>query len=61
MFDAADRNFMKKALALAEKGLGLASPNPSVGCLIVQDGQVVGRGWHEYSRMDHAETKALKI
>jgi diaminohydroxyphosphoribosylaminopyrimidine deaminase / 5-amino-6-(5-phosphoribosylamino)uracil reductase len=60
MLDAADRRFMKKALALAEKGLGLASPNPSVGCLIVQDGRIVGRGWHEYSRMDHAEVTALK-
>jgi diaminohydroxyphosphoribosylaminopyrimidine deaminase/5-amino-6-(5-phosphoribosylamino)uracil reductase len=51
---------MRKALALAEKCLGLASPNPSVGCLIVQDGRIVGRGWHEYARMDHAEVMALK-
>lgn len=60
MFDAADRRFMKKALALAEKALGLASPNPSVGCLIVRDGRIVGRGWHEYARLDHAEVKALE-
>jgi diaminohydroxyphosphoribosylaminopyrimidine deaminase / 5-amino-6-(5-phosphoribosylamino)uracil reductase len=60
MFDAADRRFMKKALALAEKGLGLASPNPSVGCLIVQNGRVVGRGWHEYAALDHAEVRALR-
>ncbi len=60
MFDSADRKFMRKALALAEKSLGLASPNPSVGCLIVQDGRIVGRGWHEYSLLDHAEVKALK-
>jgi diaminohydroxyphosphoribosylaminopyrimidine deaminase/5-amino-6-(5-phosphoribosylamino)uracil reductase len=60
MFDAADRRFMKRALALAERGLGLASPNPSVGCLIVQNGRIVGRGWHEYARMDHAEVRALK-
>jgi diaminohydroxyphosphoribosylaminopyrimidine deaminase / 5-amino-6-(5-phosphoribosylamino)uracil reductase len=60
MFDAADRRFMKKALALAEKGAGLASPNPSVGCLIVQDGRVVGRGWHEYATLDHAEVWALR-
>jgi diaminohydroxyphosphoribosylaminopyrimidine deaminase / 5-amino-6-(5-phosphoribosylamino)uracil reductase len=60
MFDAADRRFMKKALALAGKGLGLASPNPSVGCLIVQDRRVVGRGWHEYATMDHAEVRALR-
>jgi diaminohydroxyphosphoribosylaminopyrimidine deaminase / 5-amino-6-(5-phosphoribosylamino)uracil reductase len=60
MFDSADRRFMKKALALAEKGLGLSSPNPSVGCCIVQDGRVVGRGWHEYATMDHAEVRALR-
>ncbi len=60
MFDAADRRYMKKALALAERGLGLASPNPSVGCLIVRDGRIAGRGWHEYSKKDHAEVCALR-
>ncbi len=60
MFDTADRRFMKKALALAEKGIGLASPNPSVGCLIVQKGRIAGRGWHEYNRKDHAEVRALR-
>jgi diaminohydroxyphosphoribosylaminopyrimidine deaminase / 5-amino-6-(5-phosphoribosylamino)uracil reductase len=59
MFDAADRRYMRMALALAKKGLGLASPNPSVGCLIVQDGKIVGRGWHDYSLMEHAEVRAL--
>jgi diaminohydroxyphosphoribosylaminopyrimidine deaminase/5-amino-6-(5-phosphoribosylamino)uracil reductase len=60
MKDAADRRFMKKALALAEGGLGLASPNPSVGCVIVRDGQIVGRGRHEYALVDHAEVRALR-
>lgn len=60
MFDANDRRFMRKALALAERGLGVASPNPSVGCLIVMDGRIVGRGFHEYSRLDHAEVRALR-
>ena len=50
---------MKRALALAEKALGLASPNPSVGCVVVRDGQIVGRGWHEYALRDHAEVRAL--
>ncbi|MDR1728228.1 MAG: bifunctional diaminohydroxyphosphoribosylaminopyrimidine deaminase/5-amino-6-(5-phosphoribosylamino)uracil reductase RibD [Acidobacteriota bacterium] len=59
MFDADDRRFMRQALRLAEKGLGLASPNPSVGCVVVKDGAVVGRGWHEYARKDHAEVVAL--
>ena len=60
MFDATDRRFMKKALALGEKGLGQASPNPSVGCLIIQDEKVVGRGWHIYELLDHAEVRALR-
>jgi len=60
MVDAADRKFMRKALRLAEKGLGLASPNPSVGCLIVQEGSIAGRGWHEYASLDHAEIRALR-
>jgi diaminohydroxyphosphoribosylaminopyrimidine deaminase / 5-amino-6-(5-phosphoribosylamino)uracil reductase len=60
MFDAGDRKFMRQALALAQKGLGVASPNPSVGCVIVQDGRIVGRGFHEYALLDHAEVRALK-
>ncbi len=60
MFDAADRRLMRKALILAEKGVGLASPNPSVGCLIVRDGRIVGRGWHEYDLLHHAEVNALR-
>jgi|WetSurMetagenome_2_1015567.scaffolds.fasta_scaffold108378_2 diaminohydroxyphosphoribosylaminopyrimidine deaminase / 5-amino-6-(5-phosphoribosylamino)uracil reductase len=60
MFDANDRRHMRKAVALAEKGLGLASPNPSVGCVIVQDGKTLGKGLHEYALLDHAEVRALK-
>lgn len=60
MFDANDRRFMRKALALAKKGLGVASPNPSVGCLIVQAGRIVGCGYHEYPLLDHAEVRALR-
>ena len=60
MFDAKDRRFMKKALALAKKGLGLASPNPCVGCVVVQGRAVVGSGWHEYALLDHAEVGALR-
>jgi diaminohydroxyphosphoribosylaminopyrimidine deaminase / 5-amino-6-(5-phosphoribosylamino)uracil reductase len=60
MFDNRDRKYIKKALALAEKGIGLASPNPSVGCQIVRGGEVVGSGRHEYDRLDHAEIRALQ-
>jgi diaminohydroxyphosphoribosylaminopyrimidine deaminase / 5-amino-6-(5-phosphoribosylamino)uracil reductase len=59
MFDARDRRYMKRAIALAEKGIGLASPNPSVGCLIVREKEMIGSGWHEYDLMDHAEIRAL--
>ena len=51
---------MEHALALARKGVGLASPNPTVGCVIVNDGQIVGEGFHQYDWRDHAEIVALK-
>jgi diaminohydroxyphosphoribosylaminopyrimidine deaminase/5-amino-6-(5-phosphoribosylamino)uracil reductase len=60
MFDARDRRYMSTALALAEKHIGLASPNPSVGCVVVRNGKIIGRGWHEYRALDHAEVRALK-
>ena len=40
-----DLLFLRSALALAENGRCIAPPNPSVGCLIVRDGEIVGRGW----------------
>ncbi len=51
---------MQHALALARKGIGLASPNPMVGCVIVREGQIVGEGFHQYEWRDHAEIVALK-
>jgi len=59
--DARDIHFMEHALALAAKGVGLASPNPTVGCVIVRDGEVVGEGFHQYDWRDHAEIMALKF
>jgi diaminohydroxyphosphoribosylaminopyrimidine deaminase/5-amino-6-(5-phosphoribosylamino)uracil reductase len=58
--DAHDIRFMEHALALARKAVGLASPNPLVGCVIVRDGQIVGEGFHQYEWRDHAEIVALK-
>ena len=55
-----DIRFMQHALELARKDVGLASPNPTVGCVIVRDGQIVGEGFHEYDKRDHAEIVALK-
>jgi diaminohydroxyphosphoribosylaminopyrimidine deaminase / 5-amino-6-(5-phosphoribosylamino)uracil reductase len=51
---------MEHALGLARKGIGLASPNPMVGCVIVREGQIVGEGFHQYEWRDHAEIAALK-
>jgi diaminohydroxyphosphoribosylaminopyrimidine deaminase/5-amino-6-(5-phosphoribosylamino)uracil reductase len=51
---------MQHALVLARKGIGLASPNPLVGCVIVREGQIVGEGFHQYDWRDHAEIVALK-
>jgi diaminohydroxyphosphoribosylaminopyrimidine deaminase/5-amino-6-(5-phosphoribosylamino)uracil reductase len=51
---------MEHALDLARKGVGLASPNPTVGCVIVKDGALVGEGFHRYDERDHGEIVALK-
>jgi diaminohydroxyphosphoribosylaminopyrimidine deaminase/5-amino-6-(5-phosphoribosylamino)uracil reductase len=56
---SADRRFMQAALALAKRGLGNVWPNPAVGCVIVKDGIVVGRGWTQPGGRPHAETEAL--
>jgi diaminohydroxyphosphoribosylaminopyrimidine deaminase/5-amino-6-(5-phosphoribosylamino)uracil reductase len=55
-----DIRFMEHALALARQGVGLASPNPTVGCVIVRDREIVAEGFHQYDRLDHAEIVALK-
>jgi diaminohydroxyphosphoribosylaminopyrimidine deaminase/5-amino-6-(5-phosphoribosylamino)uracil reductase len=56
-----DRYWMQRALELARRGIGVTSPNPAVGCVILdRAGQVVGEGWHEYDLLDHAEIVALK-
>jgi len=53
-------NHMKAALNLAQRGLGNVWPNPAVGCVIVNDGAVVGRGWTQPTGRPHAETEALR-
>src|SRR5260221_4323925 len=55
-----DIHFLQHALALARKGVGLGSPNPMVGCVIVRDGEIAGEGFHQYDLRDHAEIVALK-
>jgi diaminohydroxyphosphoribosylaminopyrimidine deaminase/5-amino-6-(5-phosphoribosylamino)uracil reductase len=56
---AVDRRFMAMALALAERGLGNVWPNPAVGCVLVKDGRVVGRGWTQPGGRPHAESEAI--
>ncbi|MBL8643098.1 MAG: bifunctional diaminohydroxyphosphoribosylaminopyrimidine deaminase/5-amino-6-(5-phosphoribosylamino)uracil reductase RibD [Rhodospirillaceae bacterium] len=51
---------MRAALMLAARGLGDTWPNPAVGCIIVKEGMVVGRGWTQSGGRPHAETEALK-
>ena len=54
-----DLAHMRAALALARRGLGNTWPNPAVGCVIVNEGRVVGRGWTQRGGRPHAETEAL--
>jgi diaminohydroxyphosphoribosylaminopyrimidine deaminase/5-amino-6-(5-phosphoribosylamino)uracil reductase len=56
---ATDARHMRAALALARRGLGRVWPNPAVGCVLVRDGRVVGRGWTQAGGRPHAETEAL--
>ena len=54
-----DVEYMRLALALAERGRGWTAPNPMVGAVIVKDGAVIGQGWHERYGEPHAERNAL--
>lgn len=51
---------MALALQLAERGLNTTTPNPRVGCVLVRDGEIVGKGWHERAGEAHAEVHALR-
>ena len=55
-----DQHWMRRALDLAHQSVGLASPNPAVGCVLVKDGNNIGEGFHTYDQRDHAEIVALK-
>ena len=51
---------MREALTLARQGRALASPNPMVGAIVVRDGEIVGRGFHTYQGVKHAEVLAIE-
>jgi diaminohydroxyphosphoribosylaminopyrimidine deaminase/5-amino-6-(5-phosphoribosylamino)uracil reductase len=55
-----DERFMQSALELARATVGLASPNPQVGCVVARAGEIVGEGAHLYDERDHAEIVALR-
>ena len=59
-FGDADTVFMERALALAARGMYTATPNPRVGCVIVERGSIVAEGWHERPGEAHAEVAALR-
>jgi len=60
MFSPQDSVWMAQALRLAEQGLYGTSPNPRVGCVLVSDEKIIGRGWHRCAGEPHAEVHALQ-
>jgi len=59
-FSTEDAHFMSRALELARKGLWTTDPNPRVGCVVVNQGEIVGEGWHQFAGEAHAEVHALR-
>jgi diaminohydroxyphosphoribosylaminopyrimidine deaminase/5-amino-6-(5-phosphoribosylamino)uracil reductase len=55
-----DELYLSRAVDLARAAIGLASPNPTVGCVLVRGDTVLGEGSHQYDARDHAEIAALK-
>src|SRR5450830_1957801 len=60
MYTAQDHQWMAQALQLAEQGLNTTTPNPRVGCVIVKNGVVIGKGAHLKAGEPHAEVHALR-
>lgn len=54
-----DADWMRLALEEARKGLGKTAPNPPVGAVMVKDGELLGKGWHQAAGQPHAEREAL--
>lgn len=60
MQEGLDQFFSKLVLRLAKKGMGWTNPNPMVGAVLVKDGKVIGKGYHERVGFPHAEIEALR-
>ena len=56
---SSDRLFIQATVELAETGRFTCAPNPTVGCIITRNGQVIGRGYHLYAGQGHAEVNAI--
>ena len=59
-FNLKDAEFMQLALDLAKQGEFTAAPNPAVGCVLVKNGQIIGKGFHAKAGEPHAEVMALR-
>ncbi|MDB9314022.1 bifunctional diaminohydroxyphosphoribosylaminopyrimidine deaminase/5-amino-6-(5-phosphoribosylamino)uracil reductase RibD [Spirulina sp. CS-785/01] len=59
-FSPQDRDMMQRCITLAQQAAGRTAPNPLVGCVIVQEGQIVGQGYHPQAGQPHAEVFALR-
>ncbi len=57
---SADTKWMAAAVALAGRGRARTAPNPNVGCILVRDGRIVGRGWTQAGGRPHAEAMAIE-
>ncbi|MGB0355619.1 MAG: deaminase, partial [Opitutales bacterium] len=60
MNESEKKAFFEQTLALARKGWGNTHPNPMVGALIVEDGQIVAKGYHQKAGSPHAEVEAIR-
>ena len=56
----ADEKYMRAAIEQAKKGVGLTSPNPAVGAVLVRDGRIAARGFHRQAGVEHAEVNCLR-
>lgn len=60
-FSPADRRAMARALTLARRGRDTVAPNPMVGAVVTNGGEIVGEGWHRRAGGEHAEAAALRV
>lgn len=60
LFTPEDEEYMRRALELAQRGIGHTRPNPIVGAVLVKNGRIIGEGWHEHFGGPHAEVNAFR-